>query len=228
MTDASRAAWPRQCLRSLRRRPASRSRRRISTAARPSILSIAYSVGGGYDHYARMFARHMGKHIPGNPKVVPKNMQGAGGMRLANWLQQRGAEGRHGVRRDQPRHGVRAAARQQGRPIRADQDHLDRQRQRRGQRLHGVAHVRRHDASKTCRSGARGRHRRHRRRHLSIPRASQQHVRRQVQDGHRLCRRQRDQHRDGARRGARPLRHSRGRRSRPRTSTGCATRASIC
>jgi tripartite-type tricarboxylate transporter receptor subunit TctC len=47
---------------------------------------IGYSVGGGYDVYARMIARHLGKHIPGNPTVVPKNMEGAGSLRLANWL----------------------------------------------------------------------------------------------------------------------------------------------
>src|SRR4051812_38927465 len=49
-------------------------------------LLIGYSVGGGYDLYARMLARHMGKHIPGNPNVIPKNMEGAGSLRLANWL----------------------------------------------------------------------------------------------------------------------------------------------
>jgi tripartite-type tricarboxylate transporter receptor subunit TctC len=49
-------------------------------------LYIGYSVGGGYDLYARFLARHMGKHIPGNPNVVPKNMEGAGSLRLANWL----------------------------------------------------------------------------------------------------------------------------------------------
>jgi len=49
-------------------------------------LYIGYSVGGGYDAYARLVARHMGKHIPGNPTVVPKNMAGAGSLRLANWL----------------------------------------------------------------------------------------------------------------------------------------------
>jgi tripartite-type tricarboxylate transporter receptor subunit TctC len=47
---------------------------------------IAYSAGGAYDLYARMIARHIGKHIPGNPTVVPKNMEGAGGLRLANFL----------------------------------------------------------------------------------------------------------------------------------------------
>jgi tripartite-type tricarboxylate transporter receptor subunit TctC len=49
-------------------------------------LYIGYSVGGAYDLYARMLARHMGKHIPGNPNVLPKNMEGAGSLRLANWL----------------------------------------------------------------------------------------------------------------------------------------------
>ena len=49
-------------------------------------LLIGYSVGGGYDLYARVLARHLGKYIPGNPTVVPKNMEGAGSLRLANWL----------------------------------------------------------------------------------------------------------------------------------------------
>jgi len=49
-------------------------------------LYIGYSVGGGYDLYARVLARHLGKYIPGNPTVVPKNMEGAGSLRLANWL----------------------------------------------------------------------------------------------------------------------------------------------
>jgi len=49
-------------------------------------LYVGYSVGGAYDLYARLLARHMSKHIPGNPNVVPKNMEGAGSLRLANWL----------------------------------------------------------------------------------------------------------------------------------------------
>jgi tripartite-type tricarboxylate transporter receptor subunit TctC len=49
-------------------------------------MMIGYSVGGGYDVYARLIARHLGKHIPGNPIVTPKNMDGAGSLRLANWL----------------------------------------------------------------------------------------------------------------------------------------------
>ncbi len=49
-------------------------------------LLIGYSAGGGYDVYARLVARHLGKHIPGNPTVVPRNMDGAGSLRLANYL----------------------------------------------------------------------------------------------------------------------------------------------
>jgi tripartite-type tricarboxylate transporter receptor subunit TctC len=47
---------------------------------------IGYSAGGAYDLYARVLARHLGKHIPGNPTITPKNMEGAGSLRLANWL----------------------------------------------------------------------------------------------------------------------------------------------
>jgi len=49
-------------------------------------LYIGYSVGGGYDIYARLLARHMSRHIPGNPVIAPKNMPGAGSLTLANWL----------------------------------------------------------------------------------------------------------------------------------------------
>ena len=49
-------------------------------------LDIGLSVGGAYDAYARILARTMGKHLAGNPAIVPKNMEGAGSMRLANYL----------------------------------------------------------------------------------------------------------------------------------------------
>jgi tripartite-type tricarboxylate transporter receptor subunit TctC len=47
---------------------------------------IGTSVGGGYDAYARLVSRYLGKYLPGNPNVVPQNMPGGGGMRLANFL----------------------------------------------------------------------------------------------------------------------------------------------
>jgi tripartite-type tricarboxylate transporter receptor subunit TctC len=49
-------------------------------------LYIGYSAGGGYDTYARTIARYLGKHIPGNPTIVPKNMKGAGSLKLTNYM----------------------------------------------------------------------------------------------------------------------------------------------
>lgn len=50
-----------------------------------SIL-VGSAPGGGYDLYARHVARHMGKHMPGNPDFVVQNMPGAGGLIAANTL----------------------------------------------------------------------------------------------------------------------------------------------
>lgn len=49
-------------------------------------LYVGFSAGGGYDAYGRLVARHIGKHIPGNPTIVVVNMDGAGSLKLANWL----------------------------------------------------------------------------------------------------------------------------------------------
>jgi tripartite-type tricarboxylate transporter receptor subunit TctC len=49
-------------------------------------IHIGYAPGGAYDLSARVLARHMGRHIPGEPTVVPKNMPGAGSLKVANYL----------------------------------------------------------------------------------------------------------------------------------------------
>jgi tripartite-type tricarboxylate transporter receptor subunit TctC len=49
-------------------------------------MVIGYSVGGGYDLYGRLVARHLGKHIPGQPNIVPQNREGAGSMRAAIYI----------------------------------------------------------------------------------------------------------------------------------------------
>ena len=49
-------------------------------------ILIGVYVGGGYDMEARLLARFIGKYIPGNPTVVPQNMIGAGGIKMANYL----------------------------------------------------------------------------------------------------------------------------------------------
>ena len=57
--------------------------------ARKSVtIYVGYTAGGSYDLYARLIARHLGKHIPGNPTVVAQNMPGAGSMKAANYIYQ--------------------------------------------------------------------------------------------------------------------------------------------
>src|SRR5262249_17140341 len=49
-------------------------------------ISIGYTAGGSYDLYGRLVARHIGRHIPGQPAVVAQNMPGAGRLKAANYL----------------------------------------------------------------------------------------------------------------------------------------------
>src|SRR3954463_10305561 len=49
-------------------------------------LVIGFGAGGGYDAYARLLTRHIGRHIPGNPSLVAQNMQGAGGLKATQFL----------------------------------------------------------------------------------------------------------------------------------------------
>jgi len=46
-------------------------------------ILIGFSAGGGYDLYARLLSRHLGRHMPGNPTVVAQNMPGAGSLKAA-------------------------------------------------------------------------------------------------------------------------------------------------
>jgi tripartite-type tricarboxylate transporter receptor subunit TctC len=49
-------------------------------------IIVGASAGGGYDTYSRTIARHIGKHIPGNPTFVVENMPGAGFLISANYM----------------------------------------------------------------------------------------------------------------------------------------------
>jgi tripartite-type tricarboxylate transporter receptor subunit TctC len=49
-------------------------------------LIIGTSTGNDYDFRGRLLARHMGRHIPGEPTIVPQNMPGAGGVKAANYI----------------------------------------------------------------------------------------------------------------------------------------------
>ena len=59
----------------------------VSFAGKRISLYIGFSpIGFGYDTYGRMLARYLGRHLPGNPSVVPQNRPGAGSMAVANYL----------------------------------------------------------------------------------------------------------------------------------------------
>ena len=49
-------------------------------------ITVGFSAGGGYDLWARLVSRHMGKHIPGDPTVIVENITGAGGIIQVNQL----------------------------------------------------------------------------------------------------------------------------------------------
>jgi tripartite-type tricarboxylate transporter receptor subunit TctC len=49
-------------------------------------LTVSSSPGGGYDIMARTIARYLGRHLPGNPRVIVSNMPGAGGIVAMNYL----------------------------------------------------------------------------------------------------------------------------------------------
>jgi len=70
----------------------------VAVAATPAAAADSYAgktiewivgapPGGGYDIYARVVARHLGRHIPGEPTVVVKNMPGAGSAKAAQYIQ---------------------------------------------------------------------------------------------------------------------------------------------
>jgi tripartite-type tricarboxylate transporter receptor subunit TctC len=58
--------------------PASAQSGGESLAGKTVTLIIGFGTGGGYDLWGRLVGRHIGKHLPGNPTVVPQNMPGAG------------------------------------------------------------------------------------------------------------------------------------------------------
>lgn len=81
-------------------------------------ILVGTSAGGGYDFYGRLLARHIGKFLPGNPQVIVKNMPGAGGIVLANYLQSRAAK--DGTEIGEFEHGTAFASLLSGTPVQFD------------------------------------------------------------------------------------------------------------
>jgi tripartite-type tricarboxylate transporter receptor subunit TctC len=57
-------------------------------------IVVGYSPGGGFDTFARLVARYLGRHIPGEPTVIVQNMPGAGSLVAANWVYGQQPDGR--------------------------------------------------------------------------------------------------------------------------------------
>ena len=57
-----------------------------SLAGKNVTMIIGIATGSGLDLWGRAVARHIGRHLPGNPTVVPQNMPGAGGLNAANYI----------------------------------------------------------------------------------------------------------------------------------------------
>jgi tripartite-type tricarboxylate transporter receptor subunit TctC len=55
-----------------------------SLAGKSVAMIIGFGPGGGYDLWGRTVGRHIGRHLPGNPNVVPQNMPGAGSYAAAS------------------------------------------------------------------------------------------------------------------------------------------------
>ncbi len=49
-------------------------------------ILVGFTAGGGYDLYARLLGRHMGRHVPGNPSIVVQNMPGAGSLKATQFI----------------------------------------------------------------------------------------------------------------------------------------------
>ncbi len=59
-------------------------------------MVIGSAAGGGFDKYGRLVARHLPRHLPGNPTIVVQNMPGAGGIKSLTWLYNTASkDGRH-------------------------------------------------------------------------------------------------------------------------------------
>ncbi len=166
-------------------------------------LIIGTSSGNDYDFRARLLARHMGRFIPGEPTIVPRNMPGAGGINAANWLANvapHDGTAIHLIMANMMNKqavgvpGIKFDARQfswigntTSTPNVTSAWHTS-----------GVTNDR-------AGEGARADHRRAgRNRRRGLRRSHERARRHQVQGRHRLSRRQRGQPRDGARRDPRP------------------------
>ena len=170
-------------------------------------LLIGAPPGGGYDIYARTLARHYGRHIPGQPSIVAKNMPGAGSARAAGFISTMAPQRRDGDRRHHARRGDGTAARREGRgAVRPDQGALSRHRQQRHARLRRAPGLQDQDFRRRARAEGGLRRRLDQQFDPRIRLHAQENCGRAIRRGFRLQRHRRDRAGDGARRDRRRVR----------------------
>ena len=98
-------------------------------AQQTTTIVVGFPSGANYDIHMRTFARHLGKHLSGNPTIVPQNMAGAGSLRAANFLYNVAPKDGTTIGMFAKRAGDAAAAGQQGHPVRRAKIQLDRKLQ---------------------------------------------------------------------------------------------------
>ena len=205
MRSGARASRLPLSLRSPGRRPASAQTPEQFYKGKSIDMIIGYPPAGSNDVYARLVARHLGKHIPGNPSIVPKNMPGAGSFlalaHVYNIAAKDGTVDRH-RRADL---GARRKARHPGRALQDRRAELD--RPRRLAREHGVplAHLAGEDLRRRAENGIETVRHRRRLHRVGLSARHQQRARHQVQADHGLQGLRRSAARGRARRGRRAL-----------------------
>ncbi len=190
-------------------------------------MIVGSAVGGGYDLFARIVARHIVHHIPGHPTIIVQNQPSAGGVVMTNQLYGQGPK--DGTVIGVPINGLPTA------PLLQSGTQFDAtkliwigstNREAYVAFVWHTAPVREHRRTDQQGSGGRRHHAGHHDGRFPAP--GERRARLQVQDRARLSGHAADQSRHRARRGAGHGRASAGRRSRRRPRTGSPRRRSRC
>ena len=146
-------------------------------------LIIGFSAGSGYDIYARLLARYIGRHIPGNPSIIPQNMPGGGSLKAANYMYSVAAKDGSviaTISRSLPVEPLLGDV-----AVRRAQVHLDRQHRQQCEPLRDLAHHRHQDLAGRADQAVRARDAGRRHRSAYFRAHPQERVRR---EGARSCR----------------------------------------
>ena len=153
-------------------------------------MIIATAPGGDYDLRARLVARHIGRHIPGNPAIVPRNMPGGVGIQAANYMANVAPQDGTSLHAIMQNMSTPPGARRRRRRIRHPQILLDRQHHRYAEHDQLLAYHRHQARSRTPWRGSWSSARPARRRLGLLSEVAERAGRHQVQDRLRLSRRQ--------------------------------------